>query len=133
MDLLRWVTFGFLGSNSKLVFFLCGRQCEVKFKTLNQIQRWGWSSENWRFLCLRHEESIDHLLLHCETTRVLWKLIFVLFKVSWVAVRDTLLNWYDSFVNKKHKEVWQANPLCLLWIMWKAMNIIAFDNKFFYI
>ena len=51
-------------------FFLCGRQCEVKFETLNQIQRQGWSLENWRFLCLRHEKSIDHLLLHCETTRV---------------------------------------------------------------
>ena len=50
-----------------------------------------------------------------------------------MSVRDTLLNWYDSFVNKKHKEVWQANLLCLLWIMWKAMNIIAFDNKFFFL
>ncbi|RVW46848.1 Tryptophan--tRNA ligase, cytoplasmic [Vitis vinifera] len=33
------------------------------------------------YLCLEHEESIDHWLIHCEKTRVLWE---ALFGVSWV-------------------------------------------------
>ena len=60
-----------------------------------------------------HEESIDHLLLHCEKTRVLWELLFVLFRVPWVLssspIRDTLLGWHGFFVGKKGKKVWQAN------------------------
>ena len=76
-----------------------------KVLTLDQVQRRGWS--NWCFLCRGHE-SIDHLLLHYETTRVLWELIFVLFGVSWVlslSVRDTLLGWHGSFEGKKRKKV----------------------------
>ena len=77
-----------------------------KVLTLDQFQRRGWS--NWCFLCLGHEESIDNLLLHYETIRVLWELIFVLFGVSWVlslSVKDILLGWHGSFEGKKRKKV----------------------------
>ena len=89
---------------------------------------------NQCFLCLRHAESIDHLLLHCEKTRVLWELIFVLFGVFWVLsslVKDTLLGWHGSFVGTKRRKVWQAIPLCLFWMVWKTRNNIAFCNEVF--
>ncbi|RVW90126.1 hypothetical protein CK203_035974 [Vitis vinifera] len=35
------------------------------------------------FLCLSEEETVDHLLLHCVKTRVLWNLLFSLFGISW--------------------------------------------------
>ena len=58
------------------------------------------------FLCHTCEESIDHLLIHCEKTREVWMLFLSFFGVSWVfplSVKETLLGWRGSFVGKKRK------------------------------
>ena len=78
------------------------------------------------------EESIDHLLLHCEKTREVWMLLLSLFGVPWVfpsSVKETLLGWRGSFVGKKRKAVWQVGLLCLFWVIWKARNNIAFEES----
>ena len=52
--------------------------------------------------------------------------------VKWVlpfTVRDTLLSWYVSFKDKKHRKVWRTAPLCLFWTVWKERNRIVFDNE----
>ena len=103
-----------------------------KVFTLDQVQKMGRSLANRCFLCHFEEESIHHLLVHCVKTRVLWELLFVLFGVSWKlpsSIRDTLLGWHGSFVDKKRKKVWRVGPLCLFWMIWKARNRIAFDRK----
>ena len=43
-----------------------------KVLTQEQLQRRGFSLANRCFLCLSEEETMDHLLLHCIKTRVLW-------------------------------------------------------------
>ena len=48
---------------------------------LDQFQRRGWSLANHCFLCLSHEVSIDHILLHYDKARVLWELLFSLLRV----------------------------------------------------
>ena len=85
-----------------------------KTLTLNLIQKRGWTLANRCFMCLEKEETIDYLLLHCSKTKVLWDLLFNLFRVSWVlpsSVRETFLSWHGSFVGKKRKKVWKAAPL----------------------
>ena len=85
-----------------------------KALTLDQVQRRGCSLANRCYLCQLHEESMDHLLIHCEKNRVLWELLFALFTMSWVLpwlVRETLLDWYGSFVGKKRKKIWSVGPL----------------------
>ena len=37
--------------------------------TLDRLQKRGWALANRCFMCQMFEESIDHLLLHCEKTR----------------------------------------------------------------
>ena len=62
----------------------------------------------------------------------LWDLVFSLFGVNWVlpfTVRDTLLSWYVSFKDKKHRKVWRAVSFCLFWMVWKERNRIVFDNE----
>ena len=86
--------------------------------------------KNICYLCQAHEESIDHLLLHCEKTREVWKLFFTLFEVYWVfpsSVRETFLEWKWSFVGKKRKTVWNASLLCLFWSVW-VRNRLAFEG-----
>ena len=102
-----------------------------KTLTLDMVQKRGWALANRCFMCLEKEETIDHLLLHCSKTRVLWDLIFTLFGVSWVlpsSVRETLLSWQGSFVGKKRKKVWRVAPLHIFWTVWKARNRLAFKD-----
>ena len=64
--------------------------------TLDRLQKRGCALANRCFLCQTSEESIDHLLLHCEKTREVWMLFLSFFGVSWVfpfSVKETLLGW----------------------------------------
>ncbi|RVW43982.1 DEAD-box ATP-dependent RNA helicase 17 [Vitis vinifera] len=103
-----------------------------KALTLDQLQRRGWALANRCYLCQRHEESIDHILLHCEKVRTLWVLLYSMFGVQWVlpaTVKETLSGWNGSFVGKKRKGVWKASPLCLFWTVWKTRNKVAFEEE----
>ena len=44
-------------------------------------------------------------------------------------VRDTLLGWFASFVDKKGRKAWLTAPLYLFWMIWKERNMIVFDNE----
>ena len=81
-----------------------------KVLTLDQLQRRGWPLAN-RCSCSLyyvHEESIDHILLHCGKARLLWELLFSLFRLYWVihsTVKGTLLGWHGSIIGRKRKRV----------------------------
>ena len=94
-----------------------------KALTLDQLQKRGWPLANKCYLFQMHEESIDHILLHCAKTRTLWALFFTFFGVQWVlpaSVKMTLLGWNRSFVGKERKEVWRADPLRIFWTVGKV-------------
>jgi hypothetical protein len=42
------------------------------------------------FISKKSEESIDHLLLHCEVARDFWSYILILFGVEWVMPQTVL-------------------------------------------
>ena len=52
-----------------------------KALALDQLKKKGWPLANKCYLCQRHKESIDHILLHCAKVRTLWTLFFSLFRV----------------------------------------------------
>ena len=91
------------------VAFFAWEASWIKILTLEQLQRKGYSIANRCFLCLSEVETVDHLLLHCVKTWVLWNLLFSLFGVTWVlscSVKETLLGWHWAFVGKTHKKAW---------------------------
>ncbi|RVX20320.1 putative ribonuclease H protein [Vitis vinifera] len=71
---------------------LCAAQIELfcvggflgRVLTLDRLQKRGWVMANRCFLCHKSEETIDHLLIHCEKTREVWMVFLSFFGVSWV-------------------------------------------------
>ena len=84
----------------KLSFFTWEASWE-RVLTLDRLQKRGWALANRCFLCHMCEESIDHLLIHCEKTREVWMLLLYFFGVSWVFPLS--VGWRGSFVGKKRK------------------------------
>ena len=84
------------------------------------------------FLCKEEEETIDNLLVHCKSARLLWDLFLAIVGSSWVfplTVGQTLLSWQGAQVGKKHKKIWLADLLCLLWILWRERNRVTFESE----
>jgi hypothetical protein len=38
----------------------------------------------WCYMYKKNEESVDHLLIHCEVATCLWHYVFTLFGMEWV-------------------------------------------------
>ena len=103
-----------------------------KVLTLDQLKRRGIPIVNRCFLCEEHEETIDHLLIHCSRAKSLWDLLLAITEVNWVfprTVRQLLLAWQSARVGKKRKRVWMAAPLCLFWTLWLERNRVVFENE----
>ena len=45
-----------------------------KILTLDNLKRRGMAFANRCFLCEEDEETIDHLLIHCKSAKMLWDL-----------------------------------------------------------
>jgi hypothetical protein len=58
-----------------------------KIVTLDNLRRRNFVVVEWCCMCQKSEESVDHLLIHCEVSRELWSSIFNLFGVDWAMPR----------------------------------------------
>ena len=103
-----------------------------KVLTLDQLKRRGMAFANRYFLCEEDEETIDHLLIHCKSAKILSNLFLSIVGTSWVfphSVLHTLLAWQGAAMGKKRKKIWIATPLCLFWTLWRARNRLVFENE----
>lgn len=51
---------------------------------------------NMYYLCLEQDESVDHMLIHCDQTWILWNLVLCLFRVDRVReglVKEVVASW----------------------------------------
>jgi hypothetical protein len=85
----------------------------------------------WCCMCKKKGESIDHLLLHCDTARELWSFMFSLFGIEWVmpqSVLGLLTTWGASQGHGLAKNVWRLVPHCVLWSIWRERNARLFED-----
>ena len=61
----------------KLSFFTW-EAYEGKVLTLDQLKKRGFTLANRCFLCEEEKETIDHMLIHCPTARILWDLFLAI-------------------------------------------------------
>ena len=71
---------------------------------VDTLMKRGWSMANRYSLCKDNEESVDHILLHCDKTREFWTLLLTTFGLVWVfpaLVRNLLLECKVKGIGKK--------------------------------
>ena len=99
--------------------------------TCDNFMRNGYTMAGWCCMCCCDGETVDHLLLHCNFTHMLWSFIFKVFHIQWVLpqrVLDLLVGWRNWF-GKHHSSIWNLVPLCLMWTIWRERNARVFDDQ----
>ncbi|KAG7950797.1 hypothetical protein I3843_13G134700 [Carya illinoinensis] len=82
----------------------------------------------WYFMCKKAVESVDHLLLHCDVTKVLWDCVFRRSGLTWVMpklVVGLLACWTRLHTCSQVAAVWKMIPLCI----WLERNERCFNNR----
>ena len=78
-----------------------------KILTVDTLMKRGGPLVNRCSLCKNSEES-DHILIHCDRTRLLWSMLLTTFGLVWVflvSVRNPLLEWKFKVLGKKKRAV----------------------------
>ena len=96
-----------------------------KVLTLEQLQRRGYSLENRCFLCLSEIETVDHLLLHCVKTRVLFSPFLVWLGLSRVQRRKLFLGGMERLWGK-HKKGLANGPLMYILVSLEGKEFVSF-------
>uniref|UniRef100_A0A2N9GN59 Reverse transcriptase domain-containing protein n=1 Tax=Fagus sylvatica TaxID=28930 RepID=A0A2N9GN59_FAGSY len=98
--------------------------------TCDNLMRRGYTMVSRCCLCCSDGETVDHLLLHCPISHVLWSFLFRSFHVTWVvprSVKDLFFGWRNWF-GKHHSDIWNLAPLCLMWNVWLERNSRIFED-----
>jgi hypothetical protein len=83
------------------------------------------------WLCESDEETVDHLLLHCEVANGLWNVILSKFGLCWVmpySVKEFFACWWPGGCARS-AVVWKMAPLCLMWCIWRERNARCFEDS----
>jgi hypothetical protein len=82
-------------------------------------------------MCKRDEETVDHLLLHCECAQLLWNAFFNRFDLAWSMPRGVvnLLQCWWSGGRPRNAVVWKMVPHCIMWCIWSERNKRYFDDS----
>jgi hypothetical protein len=77
-------------------------------------------------LCLRDEETTNHLFMDCNTTQNIWKDILNFLKMlgawSCSSIDENLKLWFIQYPKMRHI------PFLVIWGIWKYKNKILFEN-----
>ena len=103
--------------------------------TSNRLARRGLPHQAACPLCDQHEESINHLLLHCIHAREVWAKILPALGMGHAEPRmeESLMEWctrngLDRLPRRRAKTV-RATCLLVMWELWKHRNGVMFDAK----
>lgn len=86
---------------------------------------------NWCVLCKKDEETVDHLLIHCEVSYQLWVFCLDIFGMNWIVPRrviEVVDSWRCRSRNKEALRVWTV-PHAIFWAVWRECNYRIFNDK----
>ena len=102
-----------------------------KILTVDNLSKKNMVLVNICGMCKKDEESIDYLLLHCESAQFLWDAFFSGFGLAWVMPRGVadLLHCWWSGGRSRSAMVWKMIPLCIMWCLWSKRNGRFFEDS----
>jgi hypothetical protein len=102
-----------------------------KILTLDNLRKRNLVLVNRCGMCKKEEESIDYLLLHCESAQFLWNAFFSRFGLAWVmprGVMDLLHCWWSRGCPRS-AIVWKMVLLCIMWCLLFERNGRFFEDS----
>jgi hypothetical protein len=104
-----------------------------KILTIYNLRKRGLTLVNWCCLCKKSEETINHLLIHCEFTSEIWHLVLILFGVSWVMwmpsnIVELFQCWRTQGWGHSKEAIWKVIPTLLMWCIWRKRNPRLFED-----
>jgi hypothetical protein len=102
-----------------------------KILTMDNLRKKNMVLINRCGMCKKDEESIDHLLIHCECAQFLWNAFFSRFGLAWAMPRRVvnLLQCWWSGGRARSAVVWKMVPLCIMWCLWSERNERFFEDS----
>jgi hypothetical protein len=103
-----------------------------KILIMNKLRKRYVIMVDWCCSCEKSEESVDHLLVHCEMTNALWNAIFSLVGLLQVMPRrvvDHFACWKEFFGRSWNNVIWKMVPSCFMWWLWRINDRIFEDRK----
>ena len=99
--------------------------------THDNLSKRKFQLANRCYLCHKHTESVNHLLLHCPAASHLWNIFCCFSGLSWVmffSVTDTLESWNSRDVDKATKSMSMMIPGVIFWCLWTERKKRCFDG-----
>ncbi|KAE8707901.1 hypothetical protein F3Y22_tig00110370pilonHSYRG00013 [Hibiscus syriacus] len=79
-------------------------------------------------LCKKEKETIQHLFILCPVAWELWNRFIMIWDVSTVLPKDPMSLLWSWSVLMDSSSIWKFIPVVVLWSLWKARNLVVFEN-----
>ena len=81
-------------------------------------------------MCLKEEETVHHLLIHCKFAHKIWPFVLNCFdmKVMSGTVKDLFLQWRLGSKGRRGKILWKLVLYATVWKIWLERNRRVFKN-----
>lgn len=119
------------GIPSKVAFFMWTVFLD-KVLTLDHLQSRGWNLPNRCIMCLKEEESVDHLFLHCDMAHMVWSFFLSHLCISWsfpFSFSDFVQGWRMHELEGLPATIWSYLPVVVYWSLWKEQNSRIFEDR----
>lgn len=111
------------------ITFFAWEACRECILTIDKLKVKGLCIPNKCYLCMKAEESCNHVLLWCPVAFELWSLIYNLLDINWAvagSVREELQAQDGVHFDRKLSKM---ISLTIFWVLWKKRNSMAFEGK----
>lgn len=101
--------------------------------TTNTLVRRGCAVNNMTCsLCSQEDETVSHLLLHCQITSQIWSYFLKGYNVKWVQSRDIcsqLQAWKFRRGRNMGRKIWPLLMFAICWVLWDERNRRVMTGK----
>lgn len=111
-------------------------KCPTKSRLLkwcaleNKVPTWEKGRNGSFFLCMNHDESINHIFISCSYSQTVWEIVSSKFGLECSWQWDVLLDIWDQQCNNRGVRYYKVPPLIGCFFIWVAQNKFTFRDKF---